>query len=583
MIFHIKLTYILLFITYQIYPVFGYGLNHTSHSINNLDLDNNRHYRTFASKQMNNSNQKKILNDKPELNSPIDMRDLNKLKYVSLVFASQNFRSPISSFGHTLLVFHNHVTPEPDSPAFEYLGTTSVSFFAVRALFWSIPGYYRLIPWNQKYWEYERENRDIWLVPLKMTATERTELNRLVKESLSVTTDPYNFLFTNCSWYIFKIVQKALKNLNCSVKFYVLPIETLQALQNCGKTGQPFYMPSQTTRVTQSIKTLSPKEKKIIKNLNPWNFPVPQSLDNTNKSLKMGTTPKTDQNLDERDKKNIIYFTDSMKTALTEWIDYTIPRTDDQEKRNELFRLKKHYHYPLKVKQKNMKEIKTKRNGRFTLGLMLGTQWKTAEMTISPGQLSFLNTRDNHFWADKLELFTTSLAFDDYSFFLSSFSLLDMNTSNPGGILVSSFVRDIYVGYKRYVIGLDKYGDNGLVRFGAGLAYDINEDWRFSILPFLESGISSVHTTDNSSDFFFIARLGLTARVFIRFSPIIRIKAEFHQPILTYKTFINQRGSASLVFFDYHSFVSAIHYQTFRIKDNSAFHHSVGLSVSRLF
>jgi len=197
----------LLFITYQIYPVFIYGLNNTSKPVNNMGLDNSRHYETFSSKHINNLDQKKISNDKPELNSLMDMRDLNKLKYVSLVFASQNFRSPISSFGHTLLVFHNHVTPEPDSPTFEYLGTTSVSFFAIRALFWSIPGYYRLIPWNQKYWEYERENRDIWLVPLKITSTERAELNRLVKESLPVTTDSYNFLFTNCSWYIFKIIQ----------------------------------------------------------------------------------------------------------------------------------------------------------------------------------------------------------------------------------------------------------------------------------------------------------------------------------------------------------------------------------------
>jgi len=206
-----------------------------------------------------------------------------------------------------------------------------------------------------------------------------------------------------------------------------------------------------------------------------------------------------------------------------------------------------------------------------------------AEMTISPGQLSFLNTRDNRFWADKLELLTASLAFNEDSFFLSYFGLLDMNTSNPGNILVSSFIRDIYIGYKRYVVGLDQYGENGLVRFGAGLAYDVNEGWRFSILPFLESGISGVPATDSSNDFFFIARLGLTVRMFIRFSPIIRIKTYFHQPILTYKTFISQRGSASLVFFDYYSFVSAIHYQTFRIKNNSAFHHSVGLSVSRLF
>ena len=284
--FYIKITCILFFITYQVYPVFAHGLNDTSQLISNLGLNNSQQFTTPSSKQINNLNQKKVSKDKSESSSLIDMRDLNKLKYVSLVFASQNFRSPISSFGHTLLVFHNHVTPEPDSPTFEYLGSTTVPFYAIRALFWSIPGYYRLIPWNQKYWEYERENRDIWLVPLKITATERSELNRLVKESLPVATDPYNFLFTNCSWYIFKIIQKALKNFNCSVKLYVLPIETLQALQNCGKTAQPVYIPSHSTRVAQAVKVLSSRGKKMIKKLTPWNFHDPQNLDDINKSSK---------------------------------------------------------------------------------------------------------------------------------------------------------------------------------------------------------------------------------------------------------------------------------------------------------
>lgn len=551
----IRIIFIFLFITYQIHQAFGRTVKDT-------------HQPT-----QNNLNQKKNLS--PDLNSPINMRDINQFRYVSLVFASQNFRSPISSFGHTLLIFHNHHTPEPDSPTFEYLGTTSVSFFAIRSLFWTIPGYYRLIPWNQKYWEYERENRDIWIIPLKITDTERTKLNQLVKKSLSVTTDPYNFLFTNCSWYIFKILQESLKNINCSVKFYVFPIETLQALQNCKKTSQPVYMPSQATKVAQAVKALNLKEKEIIKNLNLWNFPDPQSFEKD-------TTKNQYSN--KKNKVNATRSIDAIKTALTEWIDYTIPRTDEPEKRDELFKLKKYYHHPLTLKQKDMKEIENKRNGRFTLGLMFGKELRLANLTISPGQLSFLNTiKNDRFWADKLELFTISLAFNERSFFLSSFSIIDMNTSNPGNIVTSSFVRDVYIGYEKYTNGLDKYWENGLVRMGVGLSHDVNEGWRFSILPILESGVSRFYSTENTNNFSFTARLGLTTRMFIRFSSAVRLKAEFYQPILTYKAFISQKGSASIVFFDYYSFVSALHYQTFRTKENSTFHHSFGLSLSRLF
>ena len=499
--------------------------------------------------------------------SPINIRDISQLKYVSFVFASQNFRSPVSSFGHTLLVFHDHPAPEPDSPTFEYLGTTTVPFYAIRSLFWTIPGYYRLVPWNQKYQEYEREDRDIWIIPLKLTPDERLTLNHLVKKSLSVTTDPYNFLFTNCSWYIFKILQKSLENLNCSVKFYVFPIETLQALKKCKKTDKPFYRPSQATRVAQAVKNISSKEKQIIKNLNPWSFP-----DSKNKK---------DKNSKEENPRP---FSPTMKTALTEWMDYTIPRTDEQETRNELFKLKKQYHHPLTVKQKDMKEIRSKRNGRLTLDFMFGPNLNMAHLTISPGQTSFLNTEtSSRFWADKLELLTTSLAFNQSSFFLSSFSLVDMNTSNPGNIVTSSFVRDIYIGYKRHNAEQDQYWENALVRVGGGLSYDFTEGWRFSILPFVETGLSGNQSKENLNNYFFTARLGLTARVFVRFSSALRLKAELHQPVLTHRAFISQKGSASFVFFDYYSFVSAIHYQTFRIKEDSVFHHSVGLSLSRLF
>ena len=65
---------------------------------------------------------------------------LGQFKHVSMLFASQNLISPISSFGHTLLIFHNEVTPEPDSIAFEYLGDTEVSYYAIRGLLWTIPG-----------------------------------------------------------------------------------------------------------------------------------------------------------------------------------------------------------------------------------------------------------------------------------------------------------------------------------------------------------------------------------------------------------------------------------------------------------
>ncbi len=498
----------------------------------------------------------------PKYDSLLSKKPLNQFKKVSIVFGSQNLRSPISSFGHTLLVFHDSPIPSPDSPTFEYLGNTSVPFFVFRSLFWTIPGAYRLVSWNQKYWEYERENRDIWIIPLKITKLERTKLNHLIQESLSNQGDYYNFLFTNCSWYIFKILQKSLNNIDCSVKFYVYPIETIQALKVCNKIGEPIYRPAVATRLVQAFQVLTSKEKTLMKKISPWNFPEIKSLKKKSPGP-LSLSP--------------------LKTAITEWIDYTLPRTDDKETRNELFKFKKQYHSPLLIPRKKMTELQSKRNGSLTLSWQKGMKSEIFSLKLSPGYWNFLNSINNNFWADHIELLSIEMSFDKHYVFLSSFSILDMNTSHPGNLVESSFVRDIYAGWRRHTVSLKQYWDEGLIRLGIGLSDDLGEGLRFSLLPFLELGVNRSWTEKDLNSISGLARLGLTARMFIRFSDVARFKAEFHQPLLTYGGFINQKSAVSIVVFDYYSFVSSLQYQSFSIKGHEGFNHFFGMSLSRLF
>ncbi len=500
--------------------------------------------------------------NRPEYNSLLSKKDLSQFKKVSLVFGSQNLRSPISSFGHTLLVFHDAPIPAPDSPTFEYLGSTSVPFSVLRSLFWTIPGAYRIVSWNQKYWEYERENRDIWIIPLKITKPERTTLNRLIQESLSSQEDYYNFLFTNCSWYIFKILQKSLNNMGCSVKFYVYPIETIQALKACDKIGEPVYRPAGATRLVQAFQDLTSKEKNLMKNISPWNFPNLRSL------KKSSSTPLS---------------LSPLKTAVTEWIDYTLPRTDDKETRNELFKLKKQYHSPLVISQKKMTELQSKRSGSLTLAWQKGVESEIFSLRLTPGYWNFLNSTNNPFWADHIELLSTEISFDTHSAFLSFFSILDMNTSHPGNLIESSFVRDIYLGWRRHIVSSKQYWEEGLIRLGMGWSDDLGEGLRFSLLPFLELGVNGSWIAEGLNSISFLARLGLTARMFIRFSSAMRFKAEFHQPLLTYRALINQKGAVNMVVFDYYSFVFSLQYQSFSIKGQKGFNHFFGMSLSRLF
>ncbi len=361
---------------------------------------------------------------------------LGQFKYVSIVFASQNLKIPISFFGHTLLIFHNETTPEPNSIVFEYLGDREVSHYVIKGLFWSIPGRFHLLPWSQKRWIYEQEDRDIWAVRLNFKKHEREKLEAKIKTSLSEE-ESYNFFFYNCSWYIFEIVKKSMDDMECFVKPYVPPIETLNALYKCQKTGESVYIPAHATRLKEAFKNLNRKEKTILKKLN-----LQEDIHHENVSPEL-------------------------KTAITEWIDYKIPRTDREDHRDKLFKLKETYHHPIQIKNKKLEELSRPRSGRVTLSYL--TKWRSTTLTVSPAQVRFLNALDDPFWADRFEFLTIGLTFIPKKLFLSKFNIIDINTNTSGHVLKFPFVRDIYAGYQKYAIDSEQYWSELLARVGTGL------------------------------------------------------------------------------------------------------------------
>ena len=469
---------------------------------------------------------------------------LGQFQHVSMLFASQNLTSPISSFGHTLLIFHNEITPEPDSIVFEYLGDTEVSYYAIKGLFATIPGGFHLLPWSQKRWIYEREDRDIWAIRLKLQEHERQKLEFNIKASLSQM-KPYNFFFNNCSWYIFEIVKESMDDMKCSVKPYVIPIETLNALYRCDKIGESVYIPAHATRLREAFKKLSRKEKSILKKMN-----LEKDIDYENVSS-------------------------DFKTAVTEWIDYKIPRTDGDNHRNKLFKLKKTYHHPIQLENKKLEELNRPRSGRVTLSYL--TQWKSTTLTASLAQVRFLNALDDPFWADRFEFMTFGFTFIPNRFFLSKFNIIDINTSTSGHVLKFPFVRDIYLGYQRYAIDSEQYWSESLARIGTGLAHNLHDHWKLSILFFLESGMSA-----NRQRNYFLARFGLGAVMSVRLLSWLRAKIEVRQ-MAGYNSLIGQIGKGQLVFLDKRPFVGALEYLFFSTVKDRKFHHSLGFSLSYLF
>ncbi|HVZ71912.1 MAG TPA: DUF4105 domain-containing protein [Polyangia bacterium] len=169
----------------------------------------------------------------PEVVPTVD--ELERLRHVSLVFAAEDIRAPVSMFGHTLLVFHDEPFPEPDAIVVEFVGRPSdVRLGYLRALFAAVPGEYRLRAFRDKELEYDGENRDLWVHTIRLEDDERAQLIRSIRHALAHAA-PYNFVVANCSERIHELVAGALHGFDCHLKPQALPVDSVRALARCGR------------------------------------------------------------------------------------------------------------------------------------------------------------------------------------------------------------------------------------------------------------------------------------------------------------------------------------------------------------
>ena len=479
---------------------------------------------------------------------------LRQMERISVAFASQNLNDPALAFGHTLFVFHNDVIPESDSIAFEYIGDSQSSLFMIKSLFWTIPGIFRLRSWDQEVQGYDKDDIEVWVIPLKLEDHEREKLIQQVIHSL-FQPKPYNFFFYNCASYIFEMLKNSVDDMPCSVKFYVSPVEMLQSLYRCQKTGQPIYFPTRAASLAQSVKSLSSKEKAVFEQL---------VLQNPKKTFANLKTASENMSL-------------PLKTAMTEWIEYKILQADLKEEKEDLLELKETYHYQLEMEQKDFTEIHTPRNGRVTLQYQKG--WNQMGLAISPAQIRFLSSIDNRFWADHFEVATLGFTFSTQYFFLSQFNLLDISTNTSEDIMKIPFAKDLYLGYQKYSLGLGSTWEHWLARLGAGLTYSFTDHWKVSLLSFLQVGV-----VQDLAERHFALGTGLAGRMFMRFSSWLRIKLEIRQLMLGHQNFfINSIGNAQFIFYDRKPFVASAEYSAFYVRKDLKWYNSLGVSLSYLF
>lgn len=193
---------------------------------------------------------------------------------LTMVFASSEISGPATMFGHTLMrvdssdlqVERRLLTHAVNYSAVYFEDDEGSLGYAVRGIFGGYFGVFAVMPYYEKVNEYARiEQRDLWEYPMRLSPDEVQRLLWHLWEMREVQFD-YYFFSENCSYMLLSLVEVARPDLKLTESFssnglpYVIPIDTIRALQQAGILGEPEYRPAQAQKLRHNLTQLTESE-----------------------------------------------------------------------------------------------------------------------------------------------------------------------------------------------------------------------------------------------------------------------------------------------------------------------------------
>jgi hypothetical protein len=213
---------------------------------------------------------------------------------VTMVFPSAYMNGPASMFGHTLLVFDAAGKNRLLSRAVSYAARTDESIgplFAFAGIAGLYPGYYAVQPYYDKVEQYtDIGHRDVWEYELDFTPAEVDFMLRHAWELQNIWSR-YFFFDENCAYnlYFFLDVARPDLRLSDSKRWFVIPIDTVKAIEQRGLVRDVSYRPSQTTRIGHLARALPPAERALALDVAHGRQP-PAAVTNSNLPATSQTT-----------------------------------------------------------------------------------------------------------------------------------------------------------------------------------------------------------------------------------------------------------------------------------------------------
>ncbi len=187
----------------------------------------------------------------------------------SLVFAGYFIQRPSSAFGHTFLRLHTNQQGNAALLDFavDYaanVDTNNPLMYGVKGILGGFNGRFSRMPYFLKLREYaDLDSRDIWEYELKLN---QQQVNLLVLHlwEMDQAFFDYYYFSENCSYHILRAIEAvSSQKIAKKLKFFVTPLDTLQALDDVDLLKTPLRRPSQYSIVKASLDQLSDSQLKL--------------------------------------------------------------------------------------------------------------------------------------------------------------------------------------------------------------------------------------------------------------------------------------------------------------------------------
>lgn len=189
-----------------------------------------------------------------------------------LAYAGPHSSSPASAFGHLFLVLAaSDSMPVPlwDVVSFgaDTDGAGPLKFF-VAGIVGGFSGRYERVPFHEKSRDYESiDDRDLWLLELRLSADERRRLDEVIDAAAGLRY-PYTFFVRNCAWYLQELLARADVGLPAPSGL-TSPTDVWSMIANTTLAGRTLFRPAAHRRIAMQYAMLDDRAVRRIER-DPW-------------------------------------------------------------------------------------------------------------------------------------------------------------------------------------------------------------------------------------------------------------------------------------------------------------------------